>query len=478
MGKKFGARCAVRGGKIAGPGGTDKVPLQATAGEYVLPVKTVQAIGAPALDALVRQTNGKEPGPKVVQGTEHAAAGGEVGSGLVDKITSMFGFGAKPPPAPQPRPTTVSTPTPTPELLGTGMAAGAGDAIRNRRQQIDEAAGYVDGGEVLTQEEQDRQAIMKAGGDFALGAKKTAAAAADIFTLPVRGVMGAANTLLRVPNAFGANIPYIPESAFGGSSSSLTPYYDRMIREQQPASQPTPSQTIDAMTMASPTVRDPIASPAVAKPPVPPVKAAAGAPAPVAAKPPPSVTAPAPTQIMGTGYRNAAPSGSLASFFGAAMDQKQLATVEAIARQKDEANLNRAQEDKKLGAELDKAKVAGGAKTAENTKTAFEAERVRQILDLAAATKDPRAKAAILLGQASPTKKFETPIGIQPLPGEGPPRARVFDPQAGTVVEVPVQQRAQMRRGSDGKAYVMGADGKPMREATPEELAAVQQQGE
>jgi hypothetical protein len=73
--------------------------------------------------------------------------------------------------------------------------------------------------------------------DFILGAKKLGSAAADVVTLPVRGVMGALNTGIRGVRAAGLNVPYIPEEAFGGSSSSLTPYYDRYIRanEKKPA---------------------------------------------------------------------------------------------------------------------------------------------------------------------------------------------------------------------------------------------------
>ena len=56
------------GGKVTGPKGLDKVPLQGTAGEYMLPVATVNAIGKPALDELVRQTNGREPGPRMADG--------------------------------------------------------------------------------------------------------------------------------------------------------------------------------------------------------------------------------------------------------------------------------------------------------------------------------------------------------------------------------------------------------------------------
>lgn len=89
-----------------------------------------------------------------------------------------------------------------------------------------------DGSEVVDEQtKKDRE-------DFLLGAKKLGSAAADIFTLPVRGVMGAVNTGIRGARAAGLNVPYIPEEAFGGSSSSMTPYYDRYVRSQEKATAP------------------------------------------------------------------------------------------------------------------------------------------------------------------------------------------------------------------------------------------------
>jgi hypothetical protein len=75
------------GGEVRGPGGPreDKVPargpggekVQLSDGEYVLPKKTVDAMGGPEeLDELVRQTNdGREPGPEFKEGVAHAASG-------------------------------------------------------------------------------------------------------------------------------------------------------------------------------------------------------------------------------------------------------------------------------------------------------------------------------------------------------------------------------------------------------------------
>ena len=70
--------------------------------------------------------------------------------------------------------------------------------------------------------------------DFLTGLKKLGASAADVVTLPVRGVMGAVNTGIRAGRAAtGVDIPYIPEEAFGGSSESMTPYYDKYVRKHE-----------------------------------------------------------------------------------------------------------------------------------------------------------------------------------------------------------------------------------------------------
>jgi hypothetical protein len=56
-----------RGGPVRGPAGPDVIPAQLTRGEYVLPEPTAAAMGGPpALDAAVRATTGKEPGPRPV----------------------------------------------------------------------------------------------------------------------------------------------------------------------------------------------------------------------------------------------------------------------------------------------------------------------------------------------------------------------------------------------------------------------------
>jgi len=76
-----------------------------------------------------------------------------------------------------------------------------------------------------SQGERDRKILGDVGSALGTSALSLGNAFNDIFTLPVRAAGGATNTLLRLPNAFGAGIPYIPDE--GGVLSSLTPYSDR-----------------------------------------------------------------------------------------------------------------------------------------------------------------------------------------------------------------------------------------------------------
>lgn len=89
-----------------------------------------------------------------------------------------------------------------------------------RKEFTKEVTDYLD-----NQTTRDREALGDIGSAVGTSALSLGNAFNDIFTLPVRAAGGAANTLLRLPNAFGAGIPYIPDE--GGVLSSLTPYSDR-----------------------------------------------------------------------------------------------------------------------------------------------------------------------------------------------------------------------------------------------------------
>lgn len=75
---------------------------------------------------------------------------------------------------------------------------------------------------ISNQTGRDRESIRTANAAGLGGAVALGNAFNDLVTLPARGLMGAANTVLRVPNAFGAKIPYFS----GTYVDSMTPYSD------------------------------------------------------------------------------------------------------------------------------------------------------------------------------------------------------------------------------------------------------------
>lgn len=113
------------------------------------------------------------------------------------------------------------------QLLAAGEIKDLSPAVKKHLEKS--GAGKGD-----DQAAQDRAALVEAGrsigGGLVSGTKQLGVAAADIFTLPVRGAMGAANTVLRLPNAMGADIPYLPTDALG--LNSITPYSDSLARSQ------------------------------------------------------------------------------------------------------------------------------------------------------------------------------------------------------------------------------------------------------
>ena len=138
----------------------------------------------------------------------------------------------------------------------------------------------------------DRNAMM-------MTIKKLAAAGYDVATLIPRGLMGATESVVRgvadsrVGRALGLDaIPKLPESAYGGDRTSITPMMDRVKREEQAANQPPrPASVSEAQATAA-------AGPQAAVPPadkLPPanvVAAAQGAPKPPAPPAPPKPPAP------------------------------------------------------------------------------------------------------------------------------------------------------------------------------------------
>jgi hypothetical protein len=69
--------------------------------------------------------------------------------------------------------------------------------------------------------------------------RKLGYSAMDLATLPGRGIAGAFESAVTRPlRAAGVPIPYLPESFYGGDRSSMTPYFDR-LRKQEAEKKPT-----------------------------------------------------------------------------------------------------------------------------------------------------------------------------------------------------------------------------------------------
>jgi len=92
------------------------------------------------------------------------------------------------------------------------------------------AQGFSGGGAVAfqsggatTQEEQDRKRLLAALRGVGLTAEKLAAAGYDVMSMPVRGLAGIYNTLIRAPRAFGIGVPFVEAGA-----ESMTPAMDAL----------------------------------------------------------------------------------------------------------------------------------------------------------------------------------------------------------------------------------------------------------
>jgi hypothetical protein len=122
-------------------------------------------------------------------------------------------------------------PTNLPQSYAGGGIVAFADGGDVERYQ---SKGLVDP-ENMTQEERDRQAMRDT-------LRKLGAAGMDIGTLPVRGVAGAAESVITRPlRALGVPIPYLPESFYGGDRSSMTPYMDQLRANEPQAAAPAPA---------------------------------------------------------------------------------------------------------------------------------------------------------------------------------------------------------------------------------------------
>lgn len=92
----------------------------------------------------------------------------------------------------------------------------------------------------MSQEDLDRQALLKVGGAASQGALKTLAAVGDVSTAPARALAalygnGVYNTAIRLPNAFGAGLSQFPNSNL---TNQVFPAFNNVSAAQAGASLP------------------------------------------------------------------------------------------------------------------------------------------------------------------------------------------------------------------------------------------------
>jgi hypothetical protein len=155
-------------------------------------------------------------------------------------------------PAPQPaNPVDASIPAPVPQPAPAPgapkpdrFAAAMRDLAKLEQQEIQadvrndfspEVKAFFEG-EKKSSTKADRAAIKNVVRQLGVGTANMANAAADLFTMPVRGVVAGVNQIPRLARASGLDVPDIP--FFG--TDSLTPYSD--LKERQRAGQWTPAE--------------------------------------------------------------------------------------------------------------------------------------------------------------------------------------------------------------------------------------------
>lgn len=124
------------------------VPVNVSNGEYQMPPEQVHAVGAQVLDQMKDATHTPVAamGLKPQKGELYFADGGAVEStdDLIARISAKYGTGSGYSPRPQPAVAAApQQPVQRPAAPSIGSAA---DALRNRKRQIDAAAGFADGG--------------------------------------------------------------------------------------------------------------------------------------------------------------------------------------------------------------------------------------------------------------------------------------------------------------------------------------------
>lgn len=272
-----------------------KMPVQLSNGETKLTPEDVHAIGAQALDALKGATHtpvargmpANIPGGQQDQTRMFFAEGGPVTEEeRLRRQTEAYVTGAQAAAAAQPAPAPVvpleqrvaqipaGAPTPAP-VVPQQPLAGRVAQIPTGGQVAPAAPVVAPTPSVLDTDPQaraDRAAIAGAGQSVMDAAGNAGRAAADIASLPIRGVAGAIDsTVVRGLRAAGVNAPYISPGLVpqGVDPSSMTPFTDQARMQQPAAASPAATSTTAPSPQVSPADAQPVSAPMAVKSTVP-----------------------------------------------------------------------------------------------------------------------------------------------------------------------------------------------------------------
>lgn len=236
------------------------IPVQLSNGETKLTPEDVHAIGVQALDSLKGATHtpvgrgmpGIPGGPQDQTRMFFAEGGAVTEEERLRRQTEAYVAGAQA--AAATRPPVVPAPAPAP-LAGRVAQIPVGGQVAPPVPAPAVTPSVLD---TDPQARADREAVTGAAGTIGR-------AAADIASLPMRGVAGALDsTVVRGLRAAGANVPYISPTLVpqGVDPSSITPFTDQ-ARMQQPAPAAAPAAAAPAPAgLPQTTTRPPVGAPA------------------------------------------------------------------------------------------------------------------------------------------------------------------------------------------------------------------------
>jgi hypothetical protein len=129
---------------------------------------------------------------------------------------------------------------------GIAAAPGAQAAAQPKMMATGGIVAFAEGGSSDKEETDEEKERKQREGDRAAMAntlRKLKAAGMDVLTLPGRGLAGAAESVITRPlRAMGVDVPYLPKEFYGGDASSMTPYMDKLRREEAEQAAPAPVQ--------------------------------------------------------------------------------------------------------------------------------------------------------------------------------------------------------------------------------------------